>query len=996
MTHPRLLAIDGNPVFCLDGSLDPGGPRIADRDAIRETYERAFLWDEAFAEGLRPPQIGATLSVLGYWTRGPTEPATVVMPTGTGKTDTMIAVFVAGQLQRLLVVVPTDALREQIADKFLSLGILPLRRLVKDSARMPVVGRVERGFKSVSSAREFAAVCNVVVATPNALAASSEEARTALLAAHTHLFVDEAHHIAAKTWNRLREMFGSKPVVQFTATPFRRDHRRLGGRSVYTFSLRQAQRLGIYSSIDYLPVTPRADTDLAIAQVAIARLREDLDSGFDHLMMARARSIAEATRLHALYCELAPDLEPQLLHSKVGAVARRSAFATMDARTSRIVVCVDMLGEGYDLPQLKVAALHDVHRSLGITLQFVGRFARTSDSVGPACVVAPRRPARLDENLRQLYQEDADWNLLIRDLSEGQVAEQEAVDEFESGFGDEGTALSVRNALPKMSAVVYRTECDHWNLAGLAELFTPEDLLTGQFVVNAEWHVLWFVTEDRQPVVWQGLATVEDVSHELYVFYWNEDQGLLYINCSANDGHYEAEAQALCGGGARLVRGTAVYRAMAALERRVPTTVGLLDSRNRWRRFTSHTGADVSEGFPQVEAQTKAQTNIFAVGYEAGRRVSVGASRKGRIWSYQSVPTLKHWVDWCDVMGARLIDESIDIEAVLAGFIRPEMLDAWPDLVALAVEWPVELAQVDPDSTVIELGADAVPLIFAELAIVEHVTGPPLVAVRTDGWEAQYRVDIDQNGMVVTPVGPDPVVRRARSSQTLSKLLGRRGFRILLEGDAVVEQPGVLLRPRRDLSPFDPERLQPVGWEGIDIRRESRGPSKDPACVQARALEHLLEEAWDVVVDDDGAGEVADLVALRRSGDALVVRLVHCKYSSKSSPGSRVDDFYELCGQAQKSARHRDDLYAMVERLIRREQHRSAAGRRTGIERGSVSDLYRLGDELSLLTVTIEIVLVQPGLSQSAVSDSVLHLLASTEIYVGEVGAATLYVHCSE
>ena len=40
------------------------------------------------------------------------------------------------------------------------------------------------------------------------------------------------------------------------------------------------------------------------------------------------------------------------------------------------MVCVDMLGEGFDLPALKVAAIHDPHKSLGVTLQFVGRFAR--------------------------------------------------------------------------------------------------------------------------------------------------------------------------------------------------------------------------------------------------------------------------------------------------------------------------------------------------------------------------------------------------------------------------------------------------------------------------------------------------------------------------------------------------------------------------------------------------------------------------------------------
>ena len=43
-----------------------------------------------------------------------------------------------------------------------------------------------------------------------------------------------------------------------------------------------------------------------------------------------------------------------------------------------------MLGEGFDLPELKIAALHDVKKSLPVTLQFTGRFTRTKydDNLG--------------------------------------------------------------------------------------------------------------------------------------------------------------------------------------------------------------------------------------------------------------------------------------------------------------------------------------------------------------------------------------------------------------------------------------------------------------------------------------------------------------------------------------------------------------------------------------------------------------------------------------
>ena len=45
-------------------------------------------------------QLGAVHSVLGYWTTAGPDPATVEMPTGTGKTDTMIGLLAALPIPR--------------------------------------------------------------------------------------------------------------------------------------------------------------------------------------------------------------------------------------------------------------------------------------------------------------------------------------------------------------------------------------------------------------------------------------------------------------------------------------------------------------------------------------------------------------------------------------------------------------------------------------------------------------------------------------------------------------------------------------------------------------------------------------------------------------------------------------------------------------------------------------------------------------------------------
>lgn len=953
--------------------------------------------------GLREPQRGALFAALAHWTTGREEPANVVMPTGTGKTEAMIALYVADLADRLLVLVPSDALRRQVGGKFATFGVLPRIGVVSEAAPLPFVGSLEHRLGSVDGAVEFATACNIIVATPPALFRTDDAVLEALFGECSHLVVDEAHHVAAKTWRRVRDAFPGQRVVQFTATPFRTDGKRLGGRTVYEFPLKEAQRLGYFAPINYVGLPPSADDDVAIATEAIKRLRDDLANGFDHLLMARAKTRTGAELLHGLYAELAPDLGPRLLHSSLAKGVRDEAMEAVYARTSRVIVCVNMLGEGFDLPELKVAALHDVHHSLGVTLQFVGRFARTVPGnsvdgarVGEATVVAARSDSRLDDNLRRLYREDSDWNELIRDLSAQRLRQEEEVEEFERGFqGD--SEIPTQGIQPKMSTVVFRTQCRDWDLDALAARFPPESLLTDGFVVNDDRHVLWFVTETRTEARWGDYASADDVSHELYVMYWDEPSGTLYINCSSNQGHYIDEARALCGETAELIRGQDVYRAMAGIRRPTPTNVGLLDVRSRARRFTMLVGANVTDGFPTVDRQTKTQTNIFITGYEGGERATVGAGTKGRIWSYQSAPTLKHWLDWCDHIGAKLRDTTTRIDDIQAGFIKPVELEKWPDLVTLAVEWPYDLLAYTGEGPVFDVGDDRTPLLLTDISVRDYSRAAPVIEVSTDAWTAEYQVAVTAKGLQVTALGADPVVSTTRTSYTLSEWLNRNGFRLLLERDSVIESNGTLYQPDETQPPYDVARLTVIDWKaaGIDIRRESQGADRDPSSIQAFMIGQVAaDDTWEVILDDDGKGEIADIVAMKSGNVDLTLRLVHCKFSSSDTPGGRLKDLYELCGQAQRSGRRRVNLVQTIERLIARERRRMRAAA-TGFERGSLNDLYRLLDLAEQRRGRLEVVLVQPGLSRQAATSEALSLLASTEGYVTDVADGTVEIVCS-
>jgi hypothetical protein len=111
LKHPHLKVADVNYRDVISGVLS--------------SWENGFSFirqdEEKGIEGLREPQVGAYHAINAHWATT-NEPATVVMPTGTGKTETMIAVFVSSCCERLMVVVPTDALRTQLATKFLTFG----------------------------------------------------------------------------------------------------------------------------------------------------------------------------------------------------------------------------------------------------------------------------------------------------------------------------------------------------------------------------------------------------------------------------------------------------------------------------------------------------------------------------------------------------------------------------------------------------------------------------------------------------------------------------------------------------------------------------------------------------------------------------------------------------------------------------------------------------------------------------------------------------------
>nr|WP_245348834.1 DEAD/DEAH box helicase family protein [Brachybacterium fresconis] len=970
-----------------------GSRRLIPADAVRDSFDGAIgFTTHSRPHSLRRPQIGALHSIVGYQSSGLTEPGIVVMPTGTGKTETMLAWLVAQRPERVLVVVPSSALREQIASKFETLGILQREGIVGPSAMRPRVGRVAGRFDSEEDASAFVAACNVVVATPNAIHASEPAVRRAFFSEFTHLLVDEAHHAPARTWTEIIRAFGERPVLLFTATPYRRDGLTLPGRVIFRFPLREAQKEGYFSTIDFTAVLDLDDDDEELALSALSRLRSDLAAGHEHLLLARVGTKPRADEIHALYSRLAPEFAPKVIYDSLRASERDAAIHAMRERSSRVIVCVDMLGEGFDLPTLKVGAFHDTHRSLSPMVQLIGRLARTSAPVpvGTASVFIRQDPKQALSPLRFLLREDPDWDKVLSDITERATERADEISEFEASFVDNPPDVPVGLLEPKMSARAFATTTVDWDPLAARSVY-GDTILDGLISVNREDTIAWFVIETVSDLRWGDIPSLRATDYTLVVLFLDRTQGLLYIHCSDTKRSLDDLVEAVVGHEPMPVNGYDTFKVFAMLDRLVPTNIGLLDARDRDKRFSMHVGSDVETALTEAERNHKSNTHVAAKAFQEGERVTIAAALSGRFWSMRTASNLAEWRRWCRDQGAKLRDRSVDVRSLFRDMIVPVDVKERPPYPFLAVEWPWELYVGTGTSSRVTFNDNGVPLTDAGLRIDDYgVDGPLRFSVVTPTWELPYEARFGSTGVHYRALGDDATVEGGRGSTTpLSTWLNNHKPTLLLSGDRLITGDDRLLAPRTELPPYPRDNLRSLDWAtgGANITVESQGPDRRADSIQAFMARYLGEnQTFDVLIDDDRSGEAADLVGIRVDGGDLHVTLVHCKYSSKPDAGSRLADLYEVCGQAMRGARWRDHAaLPLLEHLDRR-----AAGytRRLGgsaFEIGDREKLFRIRQQASLLFPRFTTIIAQPGLSIGSASDEQLRLIAGAASYVQTV-----------
>lgn len=898
-------------------------------------------------DGLRDAQRGALMALAAHTTVS-REPAQLVLPTGVGKTLVATLAPYVLQAKRVLVVVPGKLIRSQLAAGFrdparaIAAGVLP------EATRGPDVAvashrATEEDWRSWLEA-------DVVIGTPAVLSPAYEAVSRMPTDMFDLVIFDEAHHLPASTWTAMLGASDGQAVL-LTATPFRNDGKRLPGRVVYSYPLATAIEHGVYGEVRYLPVSEidGEDLDLTIARTAAERLRAPEHVAAGSRLIVRSDSVSHAEHLEALY---------QSVGVPLGTVVHTTSWKRAQEMRTQVeqgtldgFVCVGALTEGFDFPALKIGAYHVPHKTLGPTLQFIGRLSRAAEIPGE--LIAPR--SAVTEETASLYREDVGWRKLLPALLDSAVDHERNVRTFIQESRVSGPLdLAPLSFTPPRSVHIFVTGTGP-NLGTAPPRLGDAPVV--QSILHTESQTAAFVTERIHRPRFMRLDLLDASIFELHLVTWVEQPGLLFLSTTTDPALRDLTAT-VAPGHLRQLSATELRRLLDAANFQRFFSIGI-----RSARAQSTTSYRMRAGPKTEEDLTAADARGWDLGHGMGRSGSgtFGFSvAKSKIWEPGSADSLYAFRAWCE-----------DLADAIA---RPPVQRASTKLDLFAISEPLERF---PDSPLVAVFSSRIYNDGIEIAIDGELFVPELLELWAQGaasgpnsvllslvvaGETRAAIECHLDG-TVSVSGATLLVRRpSEPNMALEDYLEQMPLTVFFASGTRVTGTRVAATPPR-LVPLAPSVPLPRSWLDIDITAEFDTPEAGMRNI-GEATAALLAADMPIVIQDHSKGELADFVAIDNRTLLPEVRLVHCKASGSSTPAARVTDLEELVAQAIRSVQWLSPSADLWVELRRRVDTRQA----TKILHGSREEIVAQLDEWSTTppVATWSLWLVQPGTSIAA------------------------------
>jgi superfamily II DNA or RNA helicase len=892
--------------------------------------------------GWRAPQLGALGATMAHWSLGEREATLVSIPTGTGKTAVAMAApfLTSNPPTRMLVLAPSRAVRDQLVRNISSYAQLQRIGVLAEEVEGPSVLEISGLVQDWDELRTH----DVVVSLPNSISpVHYDDDRRPPVDLFDLLVVDEAHHSPARSWEAVLDHFASARKLLLTATPTRRDGRRIPGSLEYYYPLRRALEEGFYNPVDPVLLAPGADraaSDRIIAERAIAMLRSEEHAS--SVLLVRAGSIARLGQLQQIYEEIGVELE--LLHNSLGDTRQREVVEKLRAGEVRVVGVVGMLGEGFDLPAIRLVAYHDKHRSVPATVQLIGRLARVDAQFPQSSALITVSDAdvfpELKGVLRDLYEEDADWANVLPGILDEEIARERADREFSERFPASHTEIDASHLQPIKRAILYEVPAD-WEPPFLADQVPDELELGAPFgggVVayagaDPEARLLVLVVRFIDRPKWSSDPALADIRYQLHVIAHRPPPevglpGVVMLNIASDGLRKRFEAILGLDEVGEPVGPERLGEYLDSLDRLSVSSVGVrsTDAATRGRAtYRNYMGGDVDRGMRSVDLARSALGHVmFQLNTDSGAANAGGAIEKSKVWlsRYEPLREFSEWVDF--TCGTLWYPHEARQGRLLPGVDRGRRLDAWPESRPLAAELFPGLLGMSFE--LLENGQRLGGIEDLELYVnddptetLQDIDGPTgealsLIGVYQDRiagtercvWEAEVEVD----GAITA--SRELSVRRGHGEAiALSDLLEAQPPTIyFLDGTTTI---GAVRYDRRTALPtFNPEMLTVADWDGSDITAETVATALSRGMGEKSIHEHLEGLLRDRprtgvrrwLLKNDGSGEIADYLVVEEleSGEVRLA-LWHAKSSHGANPSVRIKDFQEVTAQALRSRR---------------------------------------------------------------------------------------------
>ncbi|ACY82883.1 putative helicase [Edwardsiella piscicida] len=936
-------------------------------------------------KSLRPAQIGAIYALLSHWSLS-SETCTVVLPTGTGKTETMLLASLADKATHTLVIVPSIDLKYQIADKFSSWGILRELGVIPNPTPNPTVLMLKEGLAFSEESIGLLHESDVVITTPALIARASPTLQKTISDIFTHVYFDEAHHIQASEWDIIKKLFSKSKIVQFTATPYRNDKKPIEGKIVYNYPLSHALKDNCFSRISLVAVDERhpRKKDLAIANAAMSRLITDRKNGWiRHKMMVRADNKKHAIELFDMYKELFPNERIAIVYT--GIKNRRNLISDIKNGAYDIIVCVDMLKEGFDYPDFKIAAVHGIHKSLAVLLQFIGRFTRTQEGLGDASFVVNYADEKISIELENLFQEGSGWEEVISEIADAKKNEAETLLSFLqgckpfSGFDSPNIDLNPKLVYPALSTVCFKCKKAEWK--NFKNAFNLNKYSLSQPFINKEENVFYFTTQKREKVKWARTDKMRDQTWDLIVMHYNISMNLLYIGYSEKKLDINFLVEKITEDKPTQLRGDCVFRSFDNIKRLSIIHAGIFKPANHLHRYSRLSGADVTTELTKwKEGQRCQKSDFVGIGFRDGFPVSVGASVKGKIWSPARVGDLKEWKSWCLEIGNLITDESIDANKLLEDSAQKTQLLSYPEnIIILATDWSEDLYERMHKITIERPQKESILLAECALKNISHNNNHAFFEIIISDEKIPFSIVLGgERGHSIEGLDETDIYIEGLKSNTLSL---KQFFEenpptmFLLDGCTISGCIHTNYGESFEVQ-IPSERITTLEWDDVNYTVESlyKGDKIRNNSIQEYMMIHLKKNGARIIFNDDNAGESSDIVAIFVEDDLIRFEMIHCKYSKETS-GARLSDLYEVCGQAVVSLRYK----WKPEELLKHMERRNGMGilKNKRFYHGSPDDLENIRKALKYSNVEFEFSIAQPGVEKSKLSIDMRNFLGS-------------------